>query len=80
LDASEISNTKPDPEVFIKVIEALELEASEVIIIEDSPLGVAAAKALGSFCIAIGDPVLLGAADKVLNSIKELNFEKSFQF
>jgi HAD superfamily hydrolase (TIGR01509 family) len=44
---------KPDPELFLKAIQALGIQPEEAIAFEDSPNGIAAAKAAGIFCVAI---------------------------
>lgn len=44
----EISNPKPDPEIYFKTFEALNIKPEECIILEDSEYGIAAAKASGA--------------------------------
>ncbi len=43
----DVGRKKPDPEVFTRALERLELEAAAAVAIEDSPDGVAAARAAG---------------------------------
>ncbi|GMR19246.1 MAG: HAD family hydrolase [Patescibacteria group bacterium] len=49
----EVSQKKPAPDLFLKAMEKEGLNPRSVIIIEDSPSGVAAAKAAGTKVIAI---------------------------
>lgn len=42
----DVRHKKPDPEVYLRALEILEIEAHEAVAIEDSPNGVAAARAL----------------------------------
>ncbi len=44
---------KPDPEVYRRAIVAVGADASEVVAFEDSPNGIAAAKAAGLRCVAV---------------------------
>ncbi len=55
VDGTDIVNSKPDPEVFIKAGEQLNLEVSDCVVIEDAVAGVEAGLAGGFHVIAIGD-------------------------
>ena len=71
---------KPDPTPYLKVIEDLGVNADEAIALEDSPHGIAAAKAAGIFCVAVPNPITcrlpLGHADHRLTSLAEEPLEK----
>ncbi|HKZ95029.1 MAG TPA: HAD-IA family hydrolase [Candidatus Bathyarchaeia archaeon] len=54
--AEDISRSKPDPEIFLKAARSLGLGPAECIVIEDSKLGVEAAKSAGMKCIAYRNP------------------------
>ena len=45
--AEQAPQKKPDPQVYLRALQALRLTADEVLAIEDSPAGVAAARAAG---------------------------------
>jgi len=66
---------KPDPTPYLKVLEDLGAKADEAIALEDSPNGVAAAKAAGIFCVAVPNPITcrlpLEHADHRLVSLAE---------
>jgi HAD superfamily hydrolase (TIGR01509 family) len=49
--------TKPHPDLFLKALDALNVQADEAIVFEDSPNGVNAARAAGIFVVAIPNPV-----------------------
>jgi len=44
---------KPDPALYLAVLQALNAKAHEAIALEDSPNGVLAAKRAGIFCVAV---------------------------
>lgn len=54
-DGNNISNSKPDPEVFQKAAEMLEIEPENCLVVEDARAGIAAAKAGGFDCAGIGE-------------------------
>ncbi len=69
----DVSATKPDPEVYLSALEKLDTRADEAFAIEDSPVGIAAARAAGLFCVAVPNPMTrdlpLDEADLVLESL-----------
>ena len=54
-DGNNITNSKPDPEVFIKGAMFLGIDCGECYVVEDAKAGVDAGKAGGFTTIAIGD-------------------------
>ena len=62
-DGTNITKTKPDPEVFLKAAEMLGLNPSDCIVMEDAKSGIEAAKKGGMDSIAIGDAIPEGMAD-----------------
>jgi putative hydrolase of the HAD superfamily len=68
----EVAAPKPDPAVYLLALQRLGLHGRQAIAVEDSPHGVAAARAAGMRCIAIPnrhtDSARFGAADVVLAS------------
>lgn len=65
IDGNSVSKAKPDPEVFLKGAEALDLEPMECVVFEDAEAGVEAAKNADMLCVGIGSPTVLGQADIV---------------
>jgi len=72
----DVANAKPEPDLYLAVLECLGVDASEAIAIEDSPNGVAAAKRAGMRCVAIPNSITarldLSEADITLTSLAEL--------
>ncbi len=67
---------KPDPAVYIAALTSLGVGAGEAVAFEDSPNGIAAARAAGIVCVAVPSPMTAGwdfnAADYRLNSLADL--------
>ena len=51
ISGEEINKSKPEPDIFLKASEMLQIEPKECIVIEDSKNGVIAAKRAGMKCI-----------------------------
>jgi len=72
----DVANAKPEPDLYLAVLECLGVRASEAIAIEDSPNGVLAAKRAGMRCVAIPNSITaqldLGQADVLLGSLEEV--------
>ncbi len=54
----DVPATKPAPDIYLKTVNELNLDSSEVIAIEDSVTGLSAAKAAGLSCIALKNPYM----------------------
>jgi len=72
----DVANAKPEPDLYIAVLECLGVLATEAFAIEDSPNGVAAAKRAGLRCVAIPNSITakldLSGADVLLRSLAEI--------
>ncbi len=70
---------KPDPRVYRLAVEQLGVSAAEAVAFEDSPNGVAAARAAGLRCVAVPNRLTesldLSAADVIVGSFLELQIE-----
>lgn len=53
-DGNNIKNSKPDPEVFVKAAEMLEIDKSQCMIVEDADAGIVAGKRAGMKTLAVG--------------------------
>jgi HAD superfamily hydrolase (TIGR01509 family) len=74
-DASDITRSKPDPEVFLKAALKIELPPERCAVIEDAPAGVKAGKAAGCAVVAITGTAPrqdLCEADLIVDSLREL--------
>ncbi len=67
---------KPDPEIYQKAQQLLQLRNDEVISFEDAAAGVAAIKAAQQFAVGIGDKQILKGADYIVKSTEELKLDK----
>lgn len=66
VDAAQVTNGKPDPEIFLKASSALDVAPAQCLGVEDAIAGVQAIKAAGMTAVGIGDPAVLTQADAVL--------------
>jgi len=55
--AEDVPKTKPAPDLFLKALEQLDVDACEAIVFEDSEHGASAAKAAGIFCVAVPNKI-----------------------
>jgi putative hydrolase of the HAD superfamily len=73
----EVAEPKPDPAVYRLALDRLGVSPDQAIAFEDSPHGVAAAKAAGLRCVAIpnfhADRAKFAAADLILTSAAEMS-------
>lgn len=53
LSNQDVSNGKPDPEIYLKAMDRLGLQPDQCLIVEDNPNGIAAAKASGAFVLEV---------------------------
>ncbi|WP_218574689.1 HAD family phosphatase [Reyranella sp. CPCC 100927] len=71
----EVDHVKPAPDLYRLALKRLARTPGQAIAIEDSPNGIAAAKAAGLFCIAVPNPMTraldLSAADLHLASLSD---------
>lgn len=80
VDGNKIHLSKPNPEVFLKGAQELNVSPNEALVFEDAISGVEAAKTGGFHCIGIGDPKILSKADLVVASLAEVNLEMISKF
>jgi HAD superfamily hydrolase (TIGR01509 family) len=72
--ADDIGRGKPDPEGYVRAVQLLDdgIEPADVVALEDTEAGVAAAKAAGLLCVAVLGTLpaeRLAAADKIVDAI-----------
>jgi HAD superfamily hydrolase (TIGR01509 family) len=74
----DVARTKPAPDLYLAVVECLGVAPHEAVAVEDSGVGVRAAKAAGLYCVAVPSALTashdFGGADLVLPSLAELSF------
>lgn len=71
-DGNNITHSKPDPEVFLKAAEMLDIEPEDCVVIEDAIAGIEAAKAGKMRAAAVGDARKSKLADDCLDDIRDL--------
>ncbi len=71
-DGTNISRSKPDPEVFLKAAEFLGLDPADCLVVEDAKAGIQAASAAGMDSAAIGDAAGCGLATYDLERFSDL--------
>lgn len=69
IDGNVVSASKPDPEVFLKGAEALQIPPQECVVFEDAVAGVQAARAGGMKVVGIGTQEILNDADVVVSGL-----------
>ena len=77
VSANEVNNPKPNPETYNRVLENIntDFNINEIIVIEDSPGGIEAAKSAGLKCIAITntfDNKQLRKADIIVSNYEDI--------
>lgn len=67
---------KPAPDIYLKALNALGLTADKAIAVEDSPTGIASAKAAGLKVLALkprhGEPLDQSAADCIITQLMDV--------
>lgn len=71
-DGTNIRNSKPDPEVFVKAAEFMGVAPEECLVVEDASAGIDAAKAGNMFAAGIGSAANYEKADISLQFFEEL--------
>lgn len=71
-DGNNITNSKPDPEVFVKAAQLVEESPADCLVVEDAKAGLEAAIGGGMECAAIGDAVASGLATWNLSTFSDL--------
>jgi HAD superfamily hydrolase (TIGR01509 family) len=80
LGADDVELTKPDPALYLAILDSMGVRAHEAIAFEDSPNGILAAKRAGMYCVAVPNPLtkqlLLDGSDLVLDSLANLPLQE----
>lgn len=79
VDGTMITNTKPDPEVFVKSMEHYSLKPEECIVFEDAAAGIEAGHRGGMRCVGIGKQEDLPEADYLISSFAGVTFDAILQ-
>jgi len=75
IDGTKVSKAKPDPEVFLKGAEELNVAPADCVVFEDAIAGVEAAINGGMKVVGIGSPKVLVGADLVVGGLGDMRVE-----
>jgi beta-phosphoglucomutase len=78
IDGNNVTNAKPDPEVFTLGADRLDIPYADCLVFEDSEAGLQAAKNSGMFAVGIGDRKNLPSAGVVFQNLKQFEIDKYF--
>lgn len=73
VDGNDVTNAKPDPEVFFRAAQMLGASAADSVVFEDSVAGVQAANIGGMTSIGIGDKNILAEAHYVFSDFTQID-------
>lgn len=73
VDGNDVTNAKPDPEVFLRAAQMLGKPAGESVVFEDSVAGIQAANIAGMVSIGIGDKAVLHEAQYNFNDFTQID-------
>jgi len=75
-----VARAKPQPDLYLLAASELGVPPANCLALEDSPNGIAAAKAAGMICVAVPNSVTkqldLSQADQVLDSLEQLDLKQ----
>jgi beta-phosphoglucomutase len=72
IDGTKVRNAKPDPEVFVRAAQGLEIPPEGCVVFEDSEAGIEAANRAGMGSVGVGKPENLVNADMVIANFQQL--------
>ena len=75
VDGNDVSNAKPDPEVFLVGAKKANQPKENAIVFEDSVAGIQAANIAGMMSIGIGEASVLNEANVIFNDFTEITEE-----
>lgn len=76
VDPETLKKGKPDPEIFVKAAESINVEPKNVVGFEDAQAGIEGIKAAGMYAVGISGTENLAGADLQVSSMTELSVEK----
>lgn len=75
VDGNDVTNAKPDPEVFLRACQLLFVSPEDSIVFEDSVAGVQAANAARMKSVGIGDKEILHEAEFIFPDFTTINHQ-----
>ena len=81
LTLEDVERIKPNPDLYLKAVERLDLMPDQAVAFEDAPNGILAAKRAGLYCVAVPNsltrPLNFSAADLILESFCQMPLDKT---
>lgn len=75
VDGNNVTEAKPNPEVFLNAANSLQMRAEDCIVFEDSVAGIQAANNAQMISVGIGEASILNEADYVFKDFTEISTE-----
>lgn len=76
----EVDTVKPDPALYHLALRRLDLERGQLFALEDSPKGIAAARAASLYCVAVPNPITkvapLDGCNRRIESLASMSFSQ----
>lgn len=82
ITGSDVTNKKPEPELFLTAAQRMNIEPKRCVVIEDAPDGITAAKRAGCRVLAVTNSVSeknLTQADQIVASLSAIQLEDIFK-
>ena len=80
--ASDVRRSKPAPDIYLKAAELMGMDPVDAVAIEDSPVGITAAKSAGIYTVALRTDMTttldISKADEIINSLREFDVDRYF--
>lgn len=76
IDGNKVTKAKPEPEIFLKGAEELNILPENCVVFEDAEAGIEAALAANMRCVGIGNPQILGKANLVIPGFTNFSFNQ----
>ena len=73
VDGYDITNSKPDPEVFLLAAKRLGLSPPDCLVVEDAVAGIVAAESAGMHTLGVGTPDMLPNATTIVRNLSEIS-------
>lgn len=73
VDGNDVTNAKPDPEVFLQGANQVQVAYQDAIVFEDSVAGIQAANVVGMTSVGIGEKEVLHESDFCFRDFTEMN-------
>jgi len=76
VDGKMVTNSKPDPEIFLLAAKKLGVEPMYCVVFEDAGAGVEAARRAGMKCVGVGSAEQLGNANLIVKNTADVDITK----